>query len=69
MRYFHGEIFVTHKKTWLGWIKYKHLFTTDLIEAEDWLVAKRVYDDYANKTMANKLRGYKYITCVSSAIK
>jgi hypothetical protein len=47
MKYFLGEIFITHKKTWFGWIEYTENFSIILIEAKDWLTAKDKCDQWA----------------------
>jgi hypothetical protein len=68
MKYFLGEIYITHKKTWLGWFRFDHQFTTDLIEAKDWLTAKETYNEYATKTMGQKPE-YRYQVFVTMPIK
>jgi len=68
MKYFLGEIYITHKKTWFGWFKFDHLFTTDLIETKDWLTAKEIYNQYAT----NAMRAHpecRYQVFVSNPIK
>jgi hypothetical protein len=68
-QYFLGEVYVTHKKTWFGWLRFDHLFATDLIEAEDWLTAKVKYNDHITKTMNKDLSSYRYDVIVSNAVK
>jgi hypothetical protein len=68
-QYFLGEIYITHKKTWFGWVRFNHLFTTDLIEATDWLEAKQKYKNYVETKMATELSKYRYEVIVSNPVK
>lgn len=68
-KYFLGEIVVTHKKTWFGWLAFTHVLTTHLVVAKDWAEAKIKYDEYAANYMAGgKYSKYRYETFVISAI-
>jgi hypothetical protein len=69
MKYFLGEIYITHKKTWFGWLRFDHLYTTDLIEANDWLDAKLKYKHYVATELLVPLSGYRYDIIVSNAVK
>lgn len=69
MRYFLGEIYITHKKTWLGWVKFNQKYSTSLIEAKDWLTTKELYNNHAAKIMANDAPNYRYRTFVSNPVR
>lgn len=69
MKYFLGEIVVTHRNTWFGWMEFNHVLTTQLIIAEDWLEAKDKFRKYATEYMSGKKYSkYMYEIFVINAI-
>ena len=69
MKYFLGEIIITHKKTWFGWNEFYHVFTTRLVLAKDWLEAKDKFNKYADEYMKGKMgKNHKYECFVIDAI-
>lgn len=60
MKYFLGEIFITHRKTIFGWVEYTERFSIVLVRADDWFQACAKTDAWAAKTMEGKTKKYKY---------
>lgn len=68
MKYFLGEIYITHRKTFFGSIPLSHLVTTELIEADNWKAAKEKFNLYIEERYAPKLKKFKYVSFVSIPI-
>lgn len=68
MKYFLGEIYITHRKTWFGYIPMDHMLTSVLIEAKDFIEAKIKCTYWANDYMQPHKDKYKYTSFVTSPI-
>lgn len=68
MKYYLGEIYITHRKTWFGYIFYNLLYSSVLIEADDFLEAKTKCTEWANDYMKEFGDKYKYTSLVTCPI-
>lgn len=60
MKYFLGEIIITHKKTIFGWVEYTQQFSIVLVIAEDWLLAREKTSAWATQKMEPLKKEYRY---------
>lgn len=59
MKYYLGEIYVTHRKILWWWVEYTEKFSTTLIIAQDWLTARdkcREWHDERAKEIKGRYR-------------
>lgn len=70
MKYYLAEIYITHRKTWFGWIEYSNKLSTILVEAKDYIEAHKKTLEWA-KCRIKEMKGekkWKYQCFTTSAI-
>jgi len=60
MKYYLGEIYVTHRKVLFWYFPYPYKFTAVLVEAKDWVNANEKMGKYADKYMDEMKHKWKY---------
>jgi hypothetical protein len=68
MKYYLGEIFVTHRRVLFWWIPNIDRYTSVLIEAKSWYEANEKCGNWADKKMAHLTNQYKYKFFTTSPI-
>jgi hypothetical protein len=68
MRYYLGEIYISHRKTWFGYIPADHMFNSVLIEANDFFEAKCKCTNWANEYMKPYGDKFKFTSLVTAPI-
>lgn len=68
MKYYLGELYVTHRKTWFGWMEHTQSLSIRLVIADNWTEAQSKFKDWSTERMKTMKGTWKWESFISEII-